>query len=453
MFRLILVFAFVFAVGLYAWKDWFKSVCGLILLMAVNEHPDMPKSMLGIQGFSPWNILLLNVTLAWFVARRREGLRFDMPRHLLVTLLFLLGTTFVAYVRFIIDPRQLASEGFLGLTSEYLINPFKFVVPGLLLFDGCRSRERFNLAALATVGLYVLLAAQVIRWVPPTTDSEELERRSRKRLRPDVGYHRVDMSSMLAGASWAVLSTAPLWGARFTPLVYGVAGGVVYAQALTAGRTGYVAWAIVGLVLSTLRWRRYLLVAPLAVALLLAFVPSVAERFLEGMDRDEHTLEDQGPDHTAVTGGRNLIWPLVIEKVQEAPLFGRGRLTFIRVFGLVTTESDPEGVTNPHSAYLELLLDTGVVGACLLLSFYGFVLFHALRAFRDSRNPMFIAAGGMATALLLAQLAAGVSAQSFYPREGTVGMWCAIGLLMRIHVERKKAMLAQRHPLPMARVA
>ena len=36
MFRVILVLTFVFAVGLYAWKDWFKGVCGLILLMAVN---------------------------------------------------------------------------------------------------------------------------------------------------------------------------------------------------------------------------------------------------------------------------------------------------------------------------------------------------------------------------------------------------------------------------------
>jgi O-antigen ligase len=451
MFRVIIVLTFVFAVGLYAWKDWFKGVCGLILLMAVNEHPDMPKGMLGIQGLSPWNILLLDVTIAWFVSRRREGLRWDMPWHFALTIVLLLGTTFVAYVRLILDPRQLASDGFLGLTSEYFINPFKFVVPGLLLFDGCRSRARFNAATLATAGLYVLLAAQVIRWVPPTTDAAELERRSRKRLRPDVGYHRVDMSAMLAGASWGILATTPLVAARIKPLTYAVAGGVIYAQALTAGRTGYMAWAAVGLVLSVLRWRRYLLLAPLGVALILLFVPAVGGRFMEGIG-GEPSFEDTGPDETAVTGGRNLIWPLVIEKIEEAPFFGRGRMTFNRVFGLVKTDSDPEGVTNPHSAYLELLLDTGIVGACLLLSLYGVVLFHALAAFRDSRNPMFIAAGGLASALVLAQVVAGISAQSFYPREGTVGMWCAIGLLMRIHVERRKALVAAR-PVGVARVA
>ncbi len=41
--------------AIYAWRDWFKSLCGLILLMAVMEHPDMPKSILedGVLGFLP----------------------------------------------------------------------------------------------------------------------------------------------------------------------------------------------------------------------------------------------------------------------------------------------------------------------------------------------------------------------------------------------------------------
>jgi hypothetical protein len=30
--------------SIYAWKDWFKSLCGLILLMAVFENRNMPSS-------------------------------------------------------------------------------------------------------------------------------------------------------------------------------------------------------------------------------------------------------------------------------------------------------------------------------------------------------------------------------------------------------------------------
>ena len=32
------------ALALYAYRDWFTSVCGMILLMAVVEHPDFPKA-------------------------------------------------------------------------------------------------------------------------------------------------------------------------------------------------------------------------------------------------------------------------------------------------------------------------------------------------------------------------------------------------------------------------
>ena len=42
----------------------------------------------------------------------------------------------------------------------------------------------------------------------------------------------------------------------------------------------------------------------------------------------------------------------------------------------------------------------------------------------------------MALALVLSLLVAGLGSQTFYPREGSVGMWCAIGLLLRVDRER-----------------
>ena len=70
--RITALYIFVTFLCIYAWKDWFKSLCGLILLMAVIEHPDMPKTVLGIQGLNPWNVLfamifkvLPDVRIAW----------------------------------------------------------------------------------------------------------------------------------------------------------------------------------------------------------------------------------------------------------------------------------------------------------------------------------------------------------------------------------------------------
>jgi hypothetical protein len=67
---------------------------------------------------------------------------------------------------------------------------------------------------------------------------------------------------------------------------------------------------------------------------------------------------------------------------------------------------------------------------------------------------VFVAAGGMTLALVGALLTAGFGSQTFYPREGSVGMWCAIGLLLRVERERSRA-LAEGAPVlaPRARPA
>jgi hypothetical protein len=51
---------------------------------------------------------------------------------------------------------------------------------------------------------------------------------------------------------------------------------------------------------------------------------------------------------------------------------------------------------------------------------------------------LFVIAGGICLALVSALLIGSFGSQTFYPREGAVGMWCAIGLMMRMYVERAK---------------
>jgi hypothetical protein len=69
------------------------------------------------------------------------------------------------------------------------------------------------------------------------------------------------------------------------------------------------------------------------------------------------------------------------------------------------------------------------------------MMFHSASLLRDSRSMVFVAAGGACLALILALLVASAGSQSFYPREGALGMWCAIGLMLRVKVERDRAQL------------
>jgi O-antigen ligase len=445
MIRLGLFSGAVFGLAVYAWRDWYKSLCGLVLLMAIIERPDMPRSLPGIRGLTPWNLLLMSIVLAWAFNRGREGLRWDMPRSVVLAFLAYVTVVVAGFVRMLADGDRLGLDT-PALVSQYLVNPLKWILPALLLYDGCRTRERLRLALFAVLGLYLLIAVQTIRLIPPqyVLDAAELERRSRKILEMEVGYHRIDISMMLAGASWAALAVREtVRTGRVRLMLVGASVAIVYAQALTAGRAGYATWAAVGLVLCALRWRRYLLVAPLIVVAVLWAVPGAAGRMMQGVSAEESLDDADQIDEAEVTSGRTTIWPYVIEAIREAPFFGYGRLAMRRT-GLAEflREYLGEGFVHPHNAYLEMLLDAGWVGLGLVLPIYLLALWHGVRLFRDRRSRICVAAGGMGLALVLALLFASVGAQTLYPREGTVGMWCAMGLLFRISVER-----ARRSPL------
>jgi O-antigen ligase len=455
MIRVLLLVAYVFGFAVYSVRDWYLSLCGLVALMAVIEHPDMPKTLLGVQGLNPWNLLFLVVVVGWLTSRRRERLHWDMPRSVNFLLLAYLGVVLVGFLRLMADRARLP-ESTAYLVSEYLVNTVKWVGPGLLLFDGCRSRRRFLLGLGAIAVIYVGLAVQVIKWMPAGTivSGEALTARSLKILANEVGYHRVNLSVMLAGASWAILSARELarglWGRSAIGLT---ALAVVYAQALTGGRAGYGTWIAVGLVVGAVRWRLYLLALPLVLTAVLALVPAVRERMLQGFSPETHDTsrysfderDPDAPDDYTITAGRTLIWPYVVEKIEQSPVVGYGRQAMRRT-GLASflLEDLGESFPHPHNAYLEWLLDNGVVGFALVMPFYGVTLVLAVSLFRDSRSPVFVAAGGACLALVLALLFGSVGSQTFYPREGAVGMWAAIGLMLRVSVERRRALSLAR---------
>jgi len=443
--RLGFLFAYVLGFAAYAWKDWFRSLCGLILLMAVIEHPDMPKSILGIQGLNPWNLLLLSIVLAWLVKRGREGLTLDLPVHAAVLLVLYLAVVVAGFLRMVVDRDGLDPERFstAQLWSEYFINTLKWPIPALLLYDGARTRKRQMLALFSIVGVYLLLAVQVIKWMPAefAGSGGDLSSRALKIIMNEIGYSRVSMSMLLAGGSWALLVTQSVvsrWWQKVLVFVGFLA--MVYAQALTGGRMGYLAWAAIGLVVGLVRYRRYLLLAPLVPLLVIQLAPGAVQRMSQGIDPDR--AEEESIDAGQLTSGRNLAWPLVLEMIKRAPVVGWGQQAMMRTG--ITAELGEESFAHPHNAYLELLLDNGWLGFLLVIPFFLVTLFHALRLFLARGEPIWVAGAGVCTCLMLAFLFAALGSHTFYPRANTFGLWCSIGLMYRLAQERARHRAAAR---------
>ena len=422
---------------IYALKDWSIGLCGLILMMAVLRSGYMPRSMYGIQGLNPWNILLVVTSLSWLVNRGSEGLRWDMPRNIRVLFLMYLTVIVVGVLRIILDSSFLQSYLFTEIISDRLIDTIKWVLPGILLFDGCRTRRRLVVVLVSLVSVYFLIAAQIIIRSPIKSAFTILDD-DRNEICQSIGYSSCDMSIIMAGASFATLAMIPLVRQKkYKVLIVGVACMIAFGQMLTGGRGGYFAWGCTGLVMCLLKWRKYLILAPIIVILPIIAFPGITERAFAGFGETDVTGQNITDEYT-VTSGRSLAWPLVIDKISKSLLFGYGRRAMERtgIAAFLSTQLD-EGFLHPHSMYLETLLDNGILGSIPILLFWTVMVVYSGRLFR-SDNRYCSATGGLALALILAQLFGGIGAQHFYPKEGTLALWTAMFLSLRVYVEENR---------------
>lgn len=456
MIRLTLLWLVIAWLCIISWKDWYKGACGLIFIVAVLKHPDMPHGLFDIPGLNPWNILLIVTVCSWLLHKKQEGLRWDMPRGvqtllIMQALLFTIGFLRIFFDKAGLEEIQILREDGLnvataaGLWNEYFINTLKWVVPGLLLFHGCNSRSRLMMALFSLLAMYLVLSLLVFKTVPPwkIVDVDSLTKYALK-LDIRMGYHRGELSPMLTGASWAIFSLIVLARQGWQRAGLLMAGGmVILGQALTGGRAGYMAWCLIGLFFGLFRWKKLLVLMPLVVLLLVAFIPQIRDRMLVGINSTEksgYTQTDNAVDFTNLTAGRDGIWRLSLEQFWKAPFIGHGRLALHRT-GISREAIDELGESfgHPHSAYIEQLIDNGILGLVIILLFYLTLVRKSFSLLRDKTNPVHIAVGGVALALILAQLITSLTAQSFYSREGSVGMWCAIGIMLRVYVEKERA--------------
>jgi len=429
-----LILLYVLGFSIFAHRHWFTSLCALLLLTAVLEHPVMPRHMFGIQGFNPWNVLLVNVVLGWLRQRRRDGFAWDLPPFFSVMIALYVAIMVVSFARMIVDRGGIEEFTTVQLVSEYLINPVKWLIPGLLLFDGCRTRQRRAWGLLCTLAIYIPVALLVIHSMPSpgTLSGLDLMRQSRTLMSSSTGYYPTTLSTMLAGAAWAILAAAPVLATNAQcALAIAATAVVIYAQALTAGRMGYLTWIAVGVILSSLRRHKLFLAAPVLALATLFVVRGATERMVQGIN-DTTTSGERRTDYNQVTSGRLVAWSLVIEKIREAPLIGHGRLAMQRTgIWRRMLEEYHDTFPHPHNAYLEWVLDNGLIGLLLLAPFYAALVVSAARMFRNRGDPWGAFLGGATLALTLSLLIAAFSGETFYPREATIGMWACIGLCLR----------------------
>jgi len=459
MIRLTLLSLFISFLCIYAWKDWYKSLCGLIVLMSVIEHPDMPKSFFEIQGLSPWNIVIVFILSAYFMNKRNENSTFKLPTKIKMLFFLYISIISIAFIRLAskidIYNESMALLGVpgasvFGMFSDHILNSIKWLIPGILLAYGANDKKRIYWAIVAILLIYIILAVQVIKWMPISkiTDAELLKARSLKLLANEIGYHRVNLSMMLAGGSWAIACSMVIFK-KYRWLLFLLFIMVFVGQALTGGRTGYVTWVLIGISFGFLKWRKIILLLPVVLIAIVALVPAIKDRMLEGfseqsIDRnvriEETTYDNEsGPNIYTITSGRNFAWKYVVDQIKNKPFFGHGKEAMITTgTTMLLYQQFGESFPHPHNAYLELLIDNGIIGAVPVFLLFYILTVYSIRLFLSKEDDVSVVVGGVALSLMLAHLIASFGSQSFYPKEGSVGMWSALGLVMRVYLSKSQ---------------
>lgn len=447
MIRLSLLYCFILALMIVAYKRWFVALCGLLFLTVVMQHPSMPTNLFSIPGANPWNATFAVVVICWLLGRARDP---EIPRapHGLVLLavcyalmIVLAGIAAIIDFDSIRDPRWQA-VGPRAVVVDGIINPLKYTLMAVMFFDGARSRQRVKWAMFSAVGsgmCYAFLVLKSVKLRVFTMGYEDARRLTDKL----VGLFANDMAELLAFTIWAALVLVVLIPGRWWRFSWIVATLLAMAPFVALkSRAGLLAFCTIGLVLGAMRWRKILIVLPIVAVITVVAVPSVRDRVLTGVDNAGHGDHDWD----AISAGRVTgLWPPVLEQIAEAPVFGHGRYAMLREDCyekiLLTERSVPR---HPHNSYLEILLDTGAVGLLLCLALMGWILFESSSLMLCKEDPLLSRIGAVALIAAVAELSAGVAGSSFFPSQSTVPALCVWGLALRWGTLRRQVRPIQR---------
>jgi O-Antigen ligase len=408
----------------------------LLLMLPISASALFPRGMMGITGLNPLNLLLVATVGAYVLHGRLQRAAPVLPMQ--VALLYLApiavaGLIGVGHVNEIpsffyeMDLDRVYSVRQYLLTD--LFKPFVIVAVGLMLgAAAARSQkpERFIMAiavsawliALAQIGFAILEGLPLAIMATPEA----------RNFYEPLGLHANALGRLHLFALalllfvWADAKNPRM--RRFLLLTIAVLG---MALLLTFSRAAIVGALLVGALF--LMWKFN------AKTLALALIGLMLVTLLAGdvlYSRLTHGVND-GAD--AMSAGRIGIWLALLPEIPKNPFWGNGLGSIRWSFPMVNEAMLKVG--HPHNAYLEALLDMGVIGTVLLLAFYA----HVWRGVRALANSAWLAPELRslfqgASAGLIAFAVTCLVGSSLRPEPEAAPLWFAIGLMYGLRGRR-----------------
>jgi len=427
--------------------DFRVGVVMLIVLMPISTSALFPHQMAGITGLNPLNLLLFATLASYLLRASADGsLRRLVPRPLFwlylapFLLAGVLGSRHVGEIPpSVFLDEQITFDNATGYLRDILLKPALLVLFALLVAAAVkRSRqpEKFLVPAIVSIWLMGLMVVVFV-----AMSGTSLDFLSGARSRPflsQLGLHANDLGRLYAVAyalllfTWAVTQDRALKLALAVSILL-----VVAALVLTFSRGAFFAFLVVNLLFLATRRRAYgfVLGALLIGALMLVLPGTLYDRVTVGFAGDLNSLS---------AGRVDEIWLPLVPELWRSPLFGNGLSSIL--WSNAMRSGTILQVSHAHNAYLNALLDIGVIGLALVCTFFGLLMRDFRRLGREARlSPTLrgFFAGGAAG--LASFLVAGIAGSQLTPCAEQSFLWLAAGMLFGV---RARLAARQRTPEP-----
>jgi O-antigen ligase len=305
-----------------------------------------------------------------------------------------------------IDPRRL--RGFWAFLGFTLVSLFSLAFAGDYLMDGLTVALRLVTAlAIYAVLIHKLDSRAKINWVIAAVIAAQIwptiEGLSGVAQRGGLSLSSAEIVRLGHSGQGALLamilafclvqflgaSTHPrrfLWGGLSSLFAVGLF--------FSYGRAGWIGFGVTVMVIGLMKHRKLLVVFPLLLILLIALSPLVARRF---SDVDIGRLDDR---NSSTLAQRVEIWQGSMDVYEARPLLGVGYGTGRYRVG----EYLGQYAWMTHNDYLEVLLETGLIGFVLFMLWQGQWLVQILQVYREAEYPYDKVLALAVVAMLLASL-------------------------------------------------
>ena len=416
-------------------RDFRVGVALLIVLMPISRSWMFPHAMLGITGLNPFNLLLVATVGSLLLQELSDKNRAPLvPRPLLwlyivpIVAAGVLGSGHAVEIpSFLLDSNVIEFEGAGGYIRDMVVKPLIMVVFALAVGAAvARSEqpERFLYPAVAAI--WVMSAMVIVFVLLSGTSLKDMAGSEAREVLSALGMHANSLGRLYMSAyalllfTWAESKSS---GFKLALLVSMVV--VVVALILTFSRGAFLSFIIVNALY--LVWRRnartWLIFGFLAACVLIALPGAVYDRALMGFG--------SGSVDTISAGRIEYLWLPLLPELARSPIYGHGLGSIMwsepmRTGGGITFLP----VDHPHNAYLQAVLDMGVIGLILLCAYFVHVLKGFRQLSRDDRvGPTMRGFYAGAAAGLASLLVSYTTDSSLTPGVEQSFLWLSVGMM------------------------